>query len=118
MVLIVVPRNKYVFYFYFGHDARCDVPFVVQVTPRFLSRREFEYNTSHGPDVHRTVSATGIVLDDFRRHVHGGARQPAAQGNPKTAPEKAFCRTTGTHHRTVVPRKNLCCPKVDELYHT
>ena len=67
-----------------------DVPFVVQVTPRFLSRCEFEHDASHGPDVHRTVPTAGIVFDDFRRHVHWGARQPTAQGDTKPTPEEAF----------------------------
>src|SRR5258708_34663151 len=92
-------------------------PFVVQVTPRFLSRCELEHNASHGPDVHRTVPTAGIVLDDFWRHVHWRARKPAAQGDTKPATKQAFCRTARSHHRTMVPRKYLCCSEINELYH-
>lgn len=88
------------------------------MTPWFLSRCELEYNASHGPDVHRTVPTTGIILDDFGRHVHRGARQPAAQGDTEPATEEAFCRATRSHHRTMVPREYLGRPEVNELYHS
>jgi hypothetical protein len=57
---------------------RSDVPFVVQVTPRFLPGCEFQHDAPHGPDVHRTVSTTSIVFDDLWGHIHRSARQATA----------------------------------------
>src|SRR5712672_3200202 len=94
------------------------VPFVVEVTPWFLSGCELEHDASHRPDVHRTVPTAGIVLDDLRRHVHGRTGQTTAQADAESAPEDALCRTTRSHHRTMVLGEYLRRAKVDKLDHT
>ena len=66
------------------------VPFVVEIAPRLVSRRTFEDDTTQRPDVHRTMTSTLVVPDDFRGHVHRrtretvvGAQVPADRGHTR-----------------------------------
>lgn len=49
-------------------------PLVVKACPRTATSAHFEDDTAERPDIYRTEAAFVGAFDDFRGHVHGGAR--------------------------------------------
>ena len=91
------------------------LPFIVKIAPRFLSCRKLKNNATQGPNVHGTVTAAFVILDDFRRHVHGRASKTV---HSQTTTQSSFGRATRALHRPLVFREYLGRTKVDEFDHS